>query len=85
MRVLEQEMAGCKYEIASATSRLAVEQDAESAFIGKDSWRNRIADLEQTIENLRNAYAQRDAVLNQMRIDMSSLGVQVQTLNSRNV
>ena len=84
IRALEKEMAARKHEIASATSQLAVERDAEPAFIGKDSWRHRVADIEQNIENLRNAYAQRDAVLNQMRIDMSSLGVQVQTEQSQN-
>jgi DNA repair exonuclease SbcCD ATPase subunit len=83
IRALEQEMAARKQELADANTQLAVERDAEPAFIGKDAWRNRVADQEQHIENLRNTFAQREAVLNQMRIDMSAIGVQIQTEQSQ--
>ena len=83
IRALEQEMATRKQELADANQQLAVERDAEPAFIGKDAWRNRVGDLEQHIDNLRNAYAQREGMLNQLRIDMSSIGVQVQTEQSQ--
>ncbi|MFW5741357.1 MAG: hypothetical protein ACOC1F_13435, partial [Myxococcota bacterium] len=80
---LEQELAKRKQELGEADQQLAVERDAEPAFIGKDAWRNRVADLEQHIDGLRNAFAQREGVLNQMRIDQSSIGVQIQTEQSQ--
>lgn len=83
IRALEQELATRKQELADANQQLAVERDAEPAFIGKDAWRNRVADLEQHIDNLRNAFAQREGLLNQMRIDQSSIGVQIQTEQSQ--
>jgi DNA repair exonuclease SbcCD ATPase subunit len=83
IRALEQEMATRKQELAEAAKQLEVERDAEPAFIGKDAWRTRVGDLEQHIDNLRNAYAQREGMLNQLRIDMSSIGVQVQTEQSQ--
>lgn len=83
IRALEQEMATRKQELTDTNQQLEVERDAEPAFIGKDAWRNRVADLEQHIDNLRNAYAQREGMLNQLRIDMSSVGVQIQTEQSQ--
>ncbi|HQF25171.1 MAG TPA: hypothetical protein PL065_17035 [Polyangiaceae bacterium] len=83
IRALEQEMATRKQELADANTQLAVERDAEPAFIGKDAWRSRVSDQEQHIEDLRNAFAQREAVLNQMRIDLASIGVRIQTEQSQ--
>ncbi len=83
MRALEQELATRKQELADTDQQIAVERDAEPAFIGKDAWRNRLADLEEHADNLRDAFAQREGLLNQLRIDMSSIGVQVQTEQSQ--
>jgi hypothetical protein len=80
---LEQELATRKHEISEASQQLAVERDNEPAIFGKDEWRRRVADLENLIDQLRNAYAQREGVLNQLRIDLSSLGVQAQTEGSQ--
>ena len=83
IEALEQELKNRTQEIGLAGQRLAVERDNEPALFGKDDWRARVADLEQQIEDLRNAYAQRQGVLNQLKIDLSSLAVQVQTEQSQ--
>ncbi|MCL2823278.1 MAG: hypothetical protein FWD57_04740 [Polyangiaceae bacterium] len=84
IRAIEQELSARKKEITDCLAQLAIERDAEPAFIGKDAWRQRVAAHEQNIDHLRNAFAQREALLNQMRIDMSSVGVQLQTEQSQN-
>ncbi len=80
---LEQELATRKHEIGEASQELAVERDNEPAIFGKDDWRRRVADIEGRIEQLRGAYAQREGLFNQLKIDLSSLGVQAQTEGSQ--
>jgi hypothetical protein len=83
IEALSQELATRKHEIGEAAQQLALERDNEPALFGKDDWRNRVAELEQHIDNLRNGYAQREGLLNQLKIDLSSLTVQVQTEQSQ--
>ena len=83
IRALEQELAARKQEIGEAGQQLAVERDAEPVMFGKDDWRNRVEEFERHIDGLREAFGQREGVLNQLRIDMSSIGVQVQTEQSQ--
>ncbi|MBI5533908.1 MAG: hypothetical protein HY898_14395 [Deltaproteobacteria bacterium] len=76
---LEQELAERTKEIGVVGQKLAVERDNEPALFGKDDWRNRVAGFEGEVEAHRNLYAQRQGILNQLKIDLSSLSVQVQT------
>ena len=80
---LEKELATRKHEIGEVGQRLAVERDNEPAIFGKDDWRNRVADVEGQIAQLRSAYAQREGLFNQLKIDLSSLAVQAQNESSQ--
>jgi hypothetical protein len=76
---LDKELADRTQQIGQAGQRLAVERDNEPALFGKDDWRARVAVAEQEVETQRTTFAQRQGVLNQLKIDLSSLSVQVQT------
>jgi chromosome segregation ATPase len=77
--VLEEELKARTEEIAQTDAALAAERKAEPVLFGKDEWRARVAALEGQIESLRAAYGQRQGVLNGLKIDLSSVSVQVQT------
>jgi hypothetical protein len=76
---LEQELQDRSKGIASVDQKLAVERDNEPALFGKDDWRGRVASLEGELEAQRNAFAQRQGILNQLKIDLSAHSVQAQT------
>lgn len=80
---LEQELADRTKELGLAGQRLAVERDNEPALFGKDDWRKRVAAIEEEVESLRTTFAQRQGILNQLKIDLSALSVQVQTEQSQ--
>jgi hypothetical protein len=79
IKLLEEELASRQAEIAQVGEALAAERKNEPVLFGKDDWRARVAALEAQTEALRGAYAQRQATLNGLRIDLSSVSVGVQT------
>ncbi len=80
---LEQELAERTNELGVAGQKLAVERDNEPALFGKDDWRKRVAAIEEEVESLRSTFAQRQGILNQLKIDLSALSVQAQTEQSQ--
>ena len=79
IKLLVEELAARSDEIAQNDALLAAERKDEPVLFGKDDWRARVAAMEQKIEGLRGALGQRQNVLNGLKIDLSSVGVQVQT------
>lgn len=79
IRVLEEELKARTDEMGQRDAELAAERKNEPVLFGKDEWRARVAAMEGQIEALRVAYGQRQAVLNGLRIDLSSVSVGVQT------
>jgi hypothetical protein len=79
IQALQEELAGRAQEIAQAQEELAAAQKSEPVLFGKDEWRARVAGLEAKIAELRGAHAQRLSALNQLKIDLSAISVQVQT------
>ena len=78
-KALEEELAARVAEIGEVQEELAAAQKSEPVLFGKDEWRARVAGLEAQVAELRGMHAQRLSALNQLRIDLSSLSVQVQT------
>jgi hypothetical protein len=76
---LEAELENRTRELARAQERADDEREREPVLFGKEEWRLRVAALDQDIEAQRGLYAQRFGVLNQLKIELSSLSVQVQT------
>ena len=79
IKVLEEELRNRSQEMAQLNDRLTEERKDEPVLFGKDEWRARVAGIEGQLEGLRAAYNQRLGVLNQFKIDMSAISVQVQT------
>ena len=79
IKALEEELAARAQEITGEQEELAAAQKSEPVLFGKDEWRARVANLEARVAELRGIYAQRQSVLNQLKIDLSAISVQVQT------
>ena len=79
IKVLEEELRNRSQEMAQLNDRLTAERKDEPVLFGKDEWRARVAGLEGQLEGLRTAYNQRLGLLNQFKIDLSAISVQVQT------
>ncbi|EYF00675.1 hypothetical protein [Chondromyces apiculatus] len=79
IKALEEEILSRAQEITEAQDELAAAQKSEPVLFGKDEWRARVASLEARLTELRSTYAQRQSMLNQLRIDLSAISVQVQT------
>lgn len=79
MQALEEELKERARKIAGEEEELGALVEREPVLFGKDEWRLKKAAFEEDIKAQRMAYAQRAAVLNQLKMDLSVLGVQVQT------
>jgi hypothetical protein len=79
MKLLEEELRRRWEEIGAREQQLAAERKDEPVLFGKDEWRSKVAALEGQLEALKGAYGQGLGSLNQLKIDFSSLSVQVQT------
>lgn len=79
IKAMEEELAGRAQEITEAQEELTAAQKSEPVLFGKDEWRAKVAGLEARVAELKGTYAQRHSVLNQLKIDLSSISVQVQT------
>lgn len=76
---LEQDLAQRRMAILEAIKQLEAHTKAEPAFLGKDTWRARLTDKKQQLEKLKTAFSQRETVVNQLRVELSSVQVQIQT------
>jgi hypothetical protein len=79
LKLLDEELARRQAEIAELDEALALEKKNEPVLFGKDDWRARVAAIEGQIEAARAAYNERLGVLGGLKIDLSSVSVQVQT------
>lgn len=79
IRVLEEELQNRSTEMTQVEEQRAATQNDEPVLFGKDEWRAKVAALAAQVEALRSAYNQRLGTLNQLKIDMSSVSVEVQT------
>ena len=79
LKVMEDELKARTEKIGHTEAALVTEKKAEPVLFGKDEWRLRVAAIESQIEAMRSAYGQRLGVLNGLKIDLSAVGVQVQT------
>ena len=79
LRLLDEELAHRTADINAMGEQLAAEKKAEPVLFGKDDWRTRVAAIEGQVDAQRAAYGTRLAVLSGLKIDLSSVGVQVQT------
>ena len=76
---LDEELARRAAEIEASVEQLAAEKKGEPVLFGKDEWRMRVAAVEGQLETQRAAHGQRLGVLGGLKIDLSSVSVQVQT------
>jgi hypothetical protein len=76
---LDAELENRSAELERAQGRLDGEREREPVLFGKEEWRLRVAAIEQDIEAQRALYGQRLGGLGQLKIELSSLSVQVQT------
>lgn len=79
IKVLEEELSARTQEIARASEQLAAVQGDEPVLFGKDEWRAKVAGLQAQVEGLRTAFGHRQGALNQLKIELSAISVQVQT------
>ena len=79
IKLLEDELAARTEEITAVDARLEAERKSEPVLFGKDEWRARVGALEADGEARRSAWAQRKTALNQLKIELSAVSVQVQT------
>ncbi len=77
--LLEDELRARTEEITALDARLEAERKSEPVLFGKDEWRGRVAAFEAELEARRAAWGQRKTALNQHKIELSALSVQVQT------
>ena len=76
---MEQELVVRTREIGDLEERVSKERESEPVLFGKDDWRLRVSGVEQEISTQREAYSTRYGLINQMKVDLSSLSVQHQT------
>jgi chromosome segregation ATPase len=79
IRLLEGELAARAQEFEALTEQLAALKGDEPVLFGKDAWRSRVVELEAALEERRTASGQRASALNQLKIELAALSVQVQT------
>jgi hypothetical protein len=77
--LLEDELRARTEEITAIDARLEAERKSEPVLFGKDEWRGRVGAFEAELEARRAAWGQRKTALNQHKIELSALSVQVQT------
>ena len=79
IHLLEEELERRVAEINASVEHLGIEKKNEPVLFGKDDWRLRCAEIEAQGDALRAAYTARQGVLGGLKIDLSSVSVQVQT------
>jgi hypothetical protein len=84
IKVTEEELKARAEEITAVDTQLSTERGEEPVLFGKDTWRQRVSELEAELEGRKAAYGQRQNQLNQLRIELSAAGVDVQTEQAQN-
>lgn len=84
IKVTEEELKARGEEITAVDQQLNKERSEEPVLFGKDAWRQRVSELEAELEGRKAAYAQRQNQLNQLKIELSAAGVDVQTEQAQN-
>ena len=79
MQSLEAEQKVRKEELAGLEKQLFDQEHDEPVLFGKDAWTARVADLRARCEAVRVAVAQRGAAKNQLKIELASPSVDVQS------
>lgn len=76
---LSEELVNREREINDHAEALDVRRGKEPLMFGKDEWRARVAAEEEDLDTLRATYNHRLGAMNQLKIDLSAIGVSVQT------
>jgi hypothetical protein len=76
---LTEELTRRTEEVSAVRAQLDAEKGDEPVLFGKEEWRGKVAATGARVEELSAVYTQRLGVLNQLKIDLSSLSVKVQT------
>jgi len=76
---LTEELTRRTEELSAVRTQLDTEKGDEPVLFGKEEWRGKVATTGAKVEELTAIYSQRLGVLNQLKIDLSSLAVKVQT------
>lgn len=79
IKLIEEELTTRAQDIATLLEQINEDKDNEPVLFGKDAWRTRIGEREAQIEERKAAVSQRLGNLNQLKIDLSAVSVQVQT------
>jgi hypothetical protein len=82
-KALEEELARRTEELTRSTEGLAAVRKDEPVLFGKDEWRGRVAALEAQIAAQQAEYSSRIATYNGLKIDHSSVSVEVQTQGAK--
>jgi hypothetical protein len=73
------EVGAITQRIAADEQALAAEEREEPVLFGKDAFRAKIAEMRSRLDDVKREAEQRGAALNQARVDLASLSVEVQT------
>jgi hypothetical protein len=76
---LTEELTQRTEELGSTRNTLEQVKGDEPVLFGKEEWRGKVQGLEGKVEELSTTYTQRLGVLNQLKIDLSALSVNVHT------
>jgi hypothetical protein len=79
LKMLDEELVRRTAEIEATAQVLTAERKDEPVLFGKDDWRARVAGFEGQVEAQRVAYTERLTVVSRLKIDLSSVSVEVQT------
>jgi hypothetical protein len=79
IKLLEDDLGARAADTAAVEEQLAAERKDEPVLFGKDEWRRRVAAFEGDLEARVAAAAQQKGQLNQLKIELSSVSVEVQT------
>jgi hypothetical protein len=79
IKMIEADLAARTEELEKLSEQLAAHKGDEPVLFGKDAWRARGADLEAQIEQRKALSATLVGSLNQLKIELSAISVQVQT------
>lgn len=76
---LTEELTQRTEELGSTRNTLEQVKGDEPVLFGKEEWRGKVQSLEGKVDELSTTYTQRLGVLNQLKIDLSALSVNVHT------
>ncbi len=83
LAALQEELGARQAEHDATADKLEKERADEPTLFGRDAWRQRVADLEQQLEGLVQALAQRQGLLNKLKIELSTVAVEAKNEQSQ--